>query len=115
MKVELIYDEHCPNVEIARRRLAKAMQNAGPGHNWIEWNQADAASPEYTRRFGSPTVLVDGRDVAGCSPGEAEGSCRLYRSVNGWEGAPAIETIASALSQAAAHDASSGTSVTTSM
>lgn len=100
MKIELIYHTQCPNVETARHHLAEALKEVGLPKKWTEWNQTDASSPEFIRRFGSPSILIDGQDIAGVSPGDAVGSCRLYQGVNGLEGVPPVETIASALAEA---------------
>jgi hypothetical protein len=50
------------------------------------------------RGYGSPTVLVDGRDVAGAVPIEGMRSCRVYESAaDGPRGAPSVELIVAAL------------------
>ena len=76
MNVELIYDAQCPNVEAARSRLREAFRAAGLPVSWQEWDRNDPGSPDRVRRFGSPTILVNGLDVALASPGEAN-SCRI--------------------------------------
>ncbi|MBT3786716.1 hypothetical protein HOF92_17200, partial [bacterium] len=70
MKIELIYDSDCPNVEKARRQLKEALAQSGLEESWKEWDRSARESPEYTRRYGSPTILVEGRDVAGEEPGD---------------------------------------------
>jgi hypothetical protein len=79
MNVELIYFNGCPNVEATRKNIEIALKNAGAETTWQEWEQSDPAAPDYTKQYGSPTVLVDGKDVAG-GPGDccARGNCRLY-------------------------------------
>jgi hypothetical protein len=67
-RVELIYDLNCPNVAQARRVLLKAFAAAGIRPQWIEWDRSSPSSPGYVRGFGSPAVLVDGRDAAGAKP-----------------------------------------------
>ena len=97
---ELIYDRDCPNVEAARERLRSALTKAGFETRWREWDRSDAASPVYVKKYGSPTILVDGKDVGGASPGDGK-SCRVYSDRNGnLSGLPSPETIASALSKA---------------
>jgi hypothetical protein len=62
---------------------------------------ADAAAAGMR---GSPTVLVDGDDVAaGPDGGSGPGSlaCRLYPAGGGYEGAPPVEVIRAALVRAA--------------
>ncbi len=33
----------------------------------------------YAHRYGSPTILVNGRDVAGHGEHDGAGACRIYR------------------------------------
>lgn len=82
-KIEIIYDSDCPNAERARAVLREALGSLGLPANWTEWNRADAAAPAYVRRYGSPTILVDGRDVEGVEPEEDLASCRLYPQADG--------------------------------
>jgi len=89
-KIELIYFDGCPNASIARDRVRQALRAAGAGAEFAEWEQNDPAAPPYAREYGSPTVLVDGRDVTGLGPGVAASACRA-------DGAPAVETIRQAL------------------
>lgn len=94
--VELIYDSDCPNVPQARENLLRAFGQAGLPPRWREWERADAAAPAYVRSWGSPTVLVDGKDVAGASYSDAA-CCRLYRDDKGArQGAPSATSIAAA-------------------
>ncbi len=97
--VELIYDRDCPNVEDTRVQLRQALEAAGLAPEWQEWDRADPRAPAYARRYGSPTVLVDGRDVAGTEPSDAP-SCRIYASTAGrGRGVPAADMIAAALNK----------------
>lgn len=101
VNVELIYDSDCPNVEQARRQLKKAFAKAGLEPRLLEWERGDANSPEYVRAYGSPTILVDGRDVAGTLPGRNARCCRIYSDKNGnFNGVPSLETITSELLKA---------------
>ncbi len=100
VNAELIYDRDCPNVEPARERLKSALAKAGFETRWQEWERSDAASPDYVKKYGSPTILVDGKDVGGALPGDGK-SCRVYTDSDGnFSGVPSPETIASALSKA---------------
>lgn len=98
VSVELIYDPDCPNVPHARAALLKAFDQADIPPAWIEWDRQSADSPAHVRGYGSPTILVDGQDVAGIPPGDGASSCRVYRSGSGtFAGAPGVEQIAQAL------------------
>ncbi|MGH9477018.1 MAG: hypothetical protein ACRD1C_11905 [Terriglobales bacterium] len=98
MRIELVYDRVCPNAGQARENLQRALALTGCEARWVEWDRSDAASPAYTREFGSPTCLVEGRDVAGAMASGAIESCRLYPvSGGGFERAPTVEQIARVL------------------
>lgn len=102
MKVELIYEQSCPNIEAARARLIKAFHHIGLPATWHEWEVSEPDTPEYARHYGSPTILVDGKDVSGNAAQPNGGnSCRVYASDNGYEPVPPIRQIAGALAQAA--------------
>ena len=73
----------------ARQLLTRALQEAELPAVWSEWSTGDDDCPETYRGFGSPTILVNGRDVApgphpwarredGQSP-----RCRVYRTEDG--------------------------------
>jgi len=98
MKIELIYDRDCPNVEATRSHLRQALCQCRRVTRWIEWDRSSKASPEYARRYGSPTVLIDGRDVVGEPPGDGSNCCRIYRDRHGsTQGVPPVEKIVDAL------------------
>lgn len=97
-RVEFIYDQACPNVERARAALMAAFYRAGLSPRWMEWDSADPDGPAYAKAYGSPTILVDGSDIAGVAPGEEGASCRLYEAESGSvRGVPPVATIAAAL------------------
>ena len=100
--VELIYDRDCPNVAQARAQLLRAFAESKVEPRWQEWRGDDADSPSRVRGHGSPTILVEGRDVAGS--GECGGqSCRLYSGEDGsLRGVPDVSVIANALREAEA-------------
>ncbi|MBW7991418.1 MAG: MerC domain-containing protein [Planctomycetes bacterium] len=101
INVELIYDNDCPNVEETRGRLKLALVEAGLQVQWQEWEWSDAKSPDYVRGYGSPTILVNGKDVAGVLPSDGAKCCRVYsdksREISG---VPSSEVITSALLKA---------------
>lgn len=95
MKIELVYFEGCPNAAAARENLRKACVELGLKAEWQEWDQNDGATPAHIKAFGSPSILVDGKDVEGSPDGGcARQSCRLYE---GGQNAPNIEVIKAAL------------------
>jgi len=94
MKIELIYFNGCPNINLARENIKKALADIGDKIKWDEWEQSDPNAPDYIRQYGSPTILVNGKDVVG-SPSDtcSANSCRLYENGS----APSIDIIKSAI------------------
>jgi hypothetical protein len=96
--IELIYDQDCPNVDAARAVLRQALHRAGLAVEWKEWDRGDPESPEYTRQYGSPTILVDGRDVAGAGTESDANCCRVYSRPDGrLNGVPEADAVLQAL------------------
>jgi mercuric ion transport protein len=100
--VELIYDHTCPHVGVARDRLRAALVDAELPAVWQEWERSARGVPRYVRQWASPTILVNGRDVAALDvqPPALDGGagCRVYQDAAGrLEGAPAVSMIVAAL------------------
>ena len=100
LTVELVYDKDCPHVAATRANLLRAFEAAGVPAMWTEWEQSSPEAPGHLRGFGSPTVLVEGSDVAGAQPVEGLACCRLYEREDGRGGVPPVGLIAGALSHA---------------
>ncbi len=91
-QIELVYFEGCPNALKARENIRAAVAEAfAQPIEWAEWDLMAESTPEDFKRYGSPTVLVDGHDVIGDGPGNVAMACRA-------DGAPSIEAIAAKLS-----------------
>lgn len=102
MIVELIYDADCPNVPDTRSQLIKAFTQTGVSARWREWERGSPDTPDYARAYGSPTILVDGKDIAGVAPNAGTRACRVYSDGRGnLSRIPSIEAICSALFDAA--------------
>lgn len=82
--VELLWWEGCPSTERALQQLREALQDTGLES--VEVRTREIRTDEDAARcgfFGSPTILVDGVDVAP-EAGEPVGlSCRVYRRRDG--------------------------------
>jgi hypothetical protein len=63
MKIELLYSTGCLNVEQARRNLSEACAQAGIPAEWREYNLDAPDVPSDYKQYGSPTILVNGRDI----------------------------------------------------
>ena len=100
-RVELIYDADCPNVSQARSLLIQAFTRTGVSARWREWERGAPDSPDYASRYGSPTILVDGKDVADAAPVAGVGACRVYADGEGkLSRTPPLDAVCSALLKA---------------
>jgi hypothetical protein len=94
--VELIFAADCPNVDLARTNLSQALEQVGLSQSWAEHLIGNPDAPAHVQGFGSPTILIDRREVTGAVP-SAEASCRIYASGTSWARAPSVAQIAAAL------------------
>jgi len=95
--IEFIYQPDCPNVEAARAALRQALVETGRVPRWREWDSTAPTSPAHARAYGSPTILVNGVDIAGVEPADAP-ACRIYRDAAARPtGIPPTELIRAAL------------------
>ncbi|MFO7603808.1 MAG: hypothetical protein R6X06_08330 [Gammaproteobacteria bacterium] len=102
MKVELVYEQTCPNIAAAREQLRRAFSAAGLEPRWQEWDVARADAPAYTRGYGSPTILVNGVDITGEAATRDDLCCRVYADTDSPNlGVPPLAQIAAALRQGA--------------
>ena len=94
MKIQFLHFEGCPNAGQARSALREALaaEKLDVQVEEIDVQRPDA--PEWARGWGSPTILIDGVDVAGQERSNAS-SCRLYAG-----GAPSIDVIRAKLTAA---------------
>lgn len=102
MKIQLLYFEGCPNLEPARAALRDAMEAEQIDQAVEEIDVESPAAPESVRGWGSPTILIDGKDITGAARTTGS-SCRLYAN-----GAPSVDEIRARL--AAARRTPSGSS-----
>ncbi len=99
--VELIYDADCPNIEPARAVLTAALTRLNRPPEWVEWDSGAATTPAHAKGFGSPTILVNGKDVSGISPGQMPSCCRVYSDDGGaLSGVPSVDRVVAALQSA---------------
>ena len=102
--VELVFDQDCPHVPLARDVLRGALVATGLPLRWREWDRNAADTPAELRNHGSPTILVAGTDVADADVppfGDGADCCRLYRHEPGvLRGAPPLDLVIAALARA---------------
>jgi len=78
VRVQLLYFNGCPHVGASRQVLRSALEACGLLDVAVEELDVEApTTPTELRRWGSPTVLVNGVDIAGEVSPMAR-SCRLY-------------------------------------
>ena len=87
MKIQLLHFDGCPNVDAARKALRKALTAEQLELPVEEIDIAAQAAPEWSRGWGAPTILIDGKDLVGQEP-LFSCACRRYDG-----GAPSVETI----------------------
>ena len=95
--VELIWQRDCPNVEAARTTLRQALVAADLAADWVEWEIGEHALPAHARGYGSPTILVNGREVTGQAAGDSDDCCRVYATADGYAGVPSLEIVVARL------------------
>lgn len=96
LNIELIYDLDCPNVEDMRKQLLKAFAETKLKASWKEWDRNNDESPSYAKKYGSPTLLVNGKDIAN-QEGSGANCCRVYIDKDGMKKVPSVDMIIKAL------------------
>ena len=91
MRIEVLHVADCPNLTLARARIAAALVRADAVAEVAEIEVSTPGQAQLVGMSGSPTILVDGDDpFPGAEPSLA---CRLYRSGDTLEGAPTVEAL----------------------
>ena len=84
MRVELLWWEGCPSHPEALRQLREVLADEGLDPEIVELRQIVSDEQAERERFlGSPTILVDGRDVAPVDGQPVGLACRVYRLRDG--------------------------------
>lgn len=99
VNADLLYVADCPNRDVAAHRLAEAADRAGVELVVRERLVADADTAAALGMHGSPTILIDGRDVADAGGTTPSISCRLYTTTSGIDGAPSVDCLVAALTR----------------
>ena len=83
--IELLWWAGCPSTDRAQAELEQALRDVGLSNARVRRTEIDSDDEARTRGFlGSPTILVDGVDVASPGPEELVGlSCRVYHRRDG--------------------------------
>lgn len=98
MRVQVVYFDGCPSWQVAAERLQVALQTTGHDDIQIELVQvrspAEAAAVFFA---GSPTLLVDGRDLFPGAAPTTQLACRVYQTPQGLSGSPSLEALVASL------------------
>ena len=83
MRVSFLYYDECPSHDLALERLREVMAEEGiPAE--VEVIKVETEEQARELRFiGSPTILVDGQDIAPPSDTHYALTCRSYRLEDG--------------------------------
>jgi glutaredoxin len=85
-EIELLWWQGCPSTERALSELREALRETGLEAADVTVHEIETDEDAATVGFrGSPTILIDGSDVAGASASEEPFglSCRVYRRRDG--------------------------------
>lgn len=91
MEVTLLYFDGCPNWQTADERLTALADEFG-----FSLTRRTVSTPEAAEELGfrgSPTILVDGRDVFAEGHEPVGLSCRIYQTPDGPAGAPTVQQL----------------------
>ena len=98
MKIEILYFDGCPNHEQADRAVREVLEELKADAEITLVNIADEATARHVRFPGSPTIRVEGEDIA---PNDTNGSyslcCRVYPTRSGLAGVPDKDAIRAAI------------------
>ena len=98
MLVTLLFFDGCPNWQITNAHLEALSAEFA-----FDLDRCHVDTDEDAQRLhfrGSPTVLIDGRDVFATGDEHVGLSCRIYRTERGLTGAPSVEQLHEALTAA---------------
>ena len=94
-EVTLLYFDGCPSWKLAADRLRALADEL---ELTIVHAKVDSPEAAVRRRFrGSPTILVDGRDVFATGDEPVGLSCRLYQTPDGPSGVPTADQLRATL------------------
>jgi hypothetical protein len=96
--IEILHFDGCPNHDLADRRIREVLRELGLQAEVVHVSVKDENAARETRFPGSPTIRVNGADVAPGSDGEPFGMrCRVYPTSSGFDGAPDKDAIRTAI------------------
>jgi hypothetical protein len=98
MRVEILHIDDCPNWEEAGGRVRSALEEAGKVGVDIAFRLLNTSEEAASVPFaGSPTILVDGKDLFDTDGRTSALACRVYFTPTGLAGLPTVEQLVEAL------------------
>jgi hypothetical protein len=112
MEIKILYFSGCPNWETALARVRTVLAELGRTDVAVQVEDVHQASDLSSEWAGSPTLLLDGRDPfaaadsrssaglaidSGRHPVLPQDACRIYVTEAGFEGAPSLDQLRTAL------------------
>jgi len=65
---------------------------------WKEWDRHNQNTPSHLKQYGSPTILINDKDIVENMPDSHSESCRVYADSSGnLQGAPSVDAITNAI------------------
>lgn len=102
MTVELLWWDGCPSHPEALAALERVLREEGVAAEVTRIEVTDDEQARAERFFGSPTIRIDGEDIA--PPGDGEPfslTCRVYRTRDGrFSPTPDLEDLRAAVRRA---------------
>ena len=93
IRIQFLFYKGCPWADDARESLEEALSECGLS-TYEDIDIFDPKTPNELRDWGSPTILVNGEDVAG-DPKGRNSPCRLYP-----DGQPSTTSIVASINNA---------------
>lgn len=96
-----MYFEGCPNWRLADALLRQALAAIGAPDTAVTYMVVETPEEAQRARFrGSPTILVNGRDLFASTSDSSGLACRLYATTPDAEHAPTLEQLIGVLTDA---------------
>lgn len=98
MDIEVLHIDECPSWVEAGSRVREALRVAGITDSTVRYRllrtAEDAAGVPFA---GSPTILLDGRDLFPSDGRTSDLACRVYATPTGLAGLPTTEQLVQAI------------------
>jgi hypothetical protein len=103
VKIEILYFDGCPNHDLADQRVREVLDELGVQADIVHVNVKDENVAQEVQFPGSPTIRVNGADVApGTNDKPFSMRCRVYPTSSGFDGAPDKDAIRDTIERSAA-------------